>query len=842
MNIIHKLLDSYISPSKNELALINDFRCNRIISSVMVLVGAFGMILDGLIGALDKMPFIALLSGWLFICFFVYIIPSKKNRLIYTSAMISIYIISMQIFDIFFNGYYHHFVFTNLIVISMGIVVHIPTIIFFVIYTYISEIIIIFYTYNDIIYGFINIFTSILAIFVIVFCAIIYEKQGKSSFNELYKSVTELENLELSKQKLYNLMCMVYPTTIVNSIQLYSTETQIFQFFGTVAFINVLYEGNERMLLNIRWLNSIVESVLRETEGVELIKIMGNRIMLVCGMKNEDNHYFEILAASFKIREKILANYSNAVIYCGTATGCIVGGLNLKLSYLFDVWWKTVNAASRMCSRNEITGIVSYFFDDCSKYDKYINCQSKIYTDVKGIGDVECLVIMWDDDKSRLSVNRECNIHDRNSDNKTKFADDITDETLKLNGNIFQQMIFPTFDDEIEKIYVYKMNEQCKIKDSIIMIIFVIALNTIGALNICLSSIHNNEWTLLIICEICIIIASISIVSIIIIYYKLDYENQIIKITKYIIVLIGVIAIAIMSLTNNYTINILLSVCMIIFLLICCLHDSKPIIKCGFGLLYASIIAIIWFSFSDLTLINIRSGVGLFSSGSLIIIISILSEYHNRSRFIALDSSKKACIKSEKCFSIFKHIINTIMPKQISGLHNEIKSPNDLKLLNDLFYQYSIAICVDIVKFTYHCEKCHADEILNIMTRIFSRCQDILCSKETGLIISESIGDALVFIKPNASDREINNIIKLCNELIQSLQIHNPIFWGDNDKVEVRIGVGSGIACSGIIGEDKIKYVFIGDSIDNAELNSYGNDAWSIKLCKQCRDKFQLCY
>jgi class 3 adenylate cyclase len=132
----------------------------------------------------------------------------------------------------------------------------------------------------------------------------------------------------------------------------------------------------------------------------------------------------------------------------------------------------------------------------------------------------------------------------------------------------------------------------------------------------------------------------------------------------------------------------------------------------------------------------------------------------------------------------------------------------------------------DAVGFTVQAEKTPADDLVAALDELFSRFDTL--ADRYGLEKIKTIGDAYMAVAgaPEPRPRHAEAAADMALAIIEALEGAR---WPSGDPILVRIGIASGPAVAGVIGQRKFAYDLWGDTINLASrLQSHGEPGWIL--------------
>ncbi|MES2766898.1 MAG: adenylate/guanylate cyclase domain-containing protein [Bacteroidota bacterium] len=180
-------------------------------------------------------------------------------------------------------------------------------------------------------------------------------------------------------------------------------------------------------------------------------------------------------------------------------------------------------------------------------------------------------------------------------------------------------------------------------------------------------------------------------------------------------------------------------------------------------------------------------------------------------------------------------ILNRVLPRHIV---DRIKSGEE-----NIADKYSSAsvLFADIVGFTPLAEKLGADEVLKLLSGIFSHF-DTLCEKFDVEKI-KTIGDEYMVASgvPVQCEDHLERIARLALAMQEDIKLNLDFTF---DELAIRIGIHTGEVIAGVLGTHKLSYDIWGDTVNTANrMESHGEPDkihCSEKVFKALKDKFDF--
>ena len=185
--------------------------------------------------------------------------------------------------------------------------------------------------------------------------------------------------------------------------------------------------------------------------------------------------------------------------------------------------------------------------------------------------------------------------------------------------------------------------------------------------------------------------------------------------------------------------------------------------------------------------------LGVFNIlGSLFLLGLPMAMY---SHFLALERKKS------------ESLLHNIIPKDLANI---LREGDGVLALDNANVSVMFA---DIVGFTPLASKLSAREVVDLLNNIFSEFDDI-CKKK-GIEKIKTIGDAYMAVAGLPVERSDHAEV-LVDVGFQFLEIIKKYQTENADQLEMRIGIHSGDAVSGVIGKSKFSFDIWGDSVNLA--------------------------
>ena len=161
-----------------------------------------------------------------------------------------------------------------------------------------------------------------------------------------------------------------------------------------------------------------------------------------------------------------------------------------------------------------------------------------------------------------------------------------------------------------------------------------------------------------------------------------------------------------------------------------------------------------------------------------------------------------------------ERLLHNILPKEIADV---LKETDDLIAMDNPEISVLFA---DIVNFTPMAESKSADELVSLLNGMFSRFDD-LCEKH-GAEKIKTIGDSYMVVA-GAPEPRPDHAKVLAKIAVEMLAVAGEYRDHHDEPIQLRIGLHSGPAISGVIGKSKFAFDLWGDTINTAaRMESHG--------------------
>jgi class 3 adenylate cyclase/uncharacterized protein HemY len=181
-----------------------------------------------------------------------------------------------------------------------------------------------------------------------------------------------------------------------------------------------------------------------------------------------------------------------------------------------------------------------------------------------------------------------------------------------------------------------------------------------------------------------------------------------------------------------------------------------------------------------------------------------IQDLEHQQKFMAMELEKKATFK----------ILNRVLPRQIVD-----RVKNGEENIADKFPSASV-LFADIVGFTPLAEKLGADEVLKLLSSIFSHF-DNLCEK-FGVEKIKTVGDSYMAASgiPVECEDHLLKIAKLAIAMQEDIKVNLDF---KIPELSIRIGIHTGEVIAGVLGTQKLSYDIWGDTVNTAaRMESHG--------------------
>jgi class 3 adenylate cyclase len=168
-------------------------------------------------------------------------------------------------------------------------------------------------------------------------------------------------------------------------------------------------------------------------------------------------------------------------------------------------------------------------------------------------------------------------------------------------------------------------------------------------------------------------------------------------------------------------------------------------------------------------------------------------------------------------------LLNILPQEIIERLKSRRESGNEDRLA-ETFGDVTV-LFADAVGFTAQAAKTRADDLVAALDNFFSRCDAL--ADHYGLEKIKTVGDAYMAVAgvPQAREDHAEAAAKMALGILREL---DGVRWPSGDPIVVRVGIASGPAVAGVIGERKFAYDLWGDTVNLASRLESHSDAGRI--------------
>jgi class 3 adenylate cyclase len=179
---------------------------------------------------------------------------------------------------------------------------------------------------------------------------------------------------------------------------------------------------------------------------------------------------------------------------------------------------------------------------------------------------------------------------------------------------------------------------------------------------------------------------------------------------------------------------------------------------------------------------------------------------------------------------ISEKLLHNIMPKQIAEL---LKNSTEPVALENPDISVMMA---DIVNFTSFSDQVSAEKVVSLLNNMFSRFDDVVSEHNVEKI--KTIGDAYMVVAglPEPRTDHAQVLVKMSAKLIEIANEYND---HEGNPIQLRIGIHSGPAVSGVIGKSKFAFDVWGDTINTAARLESNGEPGRIHLSQKTFDQLQ---
>ena len=179
---------------------------------------------------------------------------------------------------------------------------------------------------------------------------------------------------------------------------------------------------------------------------------------------------------------------------------------------------------------------------------------------------------------------------------------------------------------------------------------------------------------------------------------------------------------------------------------------------------------------------------------------------------------------------VSEKLLHNIMPKQIAEL---LKNSTEPVALENPDISVMMA---DIVNFTAFSDQVSAEQVVTLLNNIFSRFDDVVLEHNVEKI--KTIGDAYMVVaglpEPRTDHAQI--LVEMSATLIEIASEYND---HEGNPIQLRIGIHSGPAVSGVIGKSKFAFDVWGDTINTAARLESNGKPGRIHLSQRTFDQLE---
>jgi class 3 adenylate cyclase/CheY-like chemotaxis protein len=186
-------------------------------------------------------------------------------------------------------------------------------------------------------------------------------------------------------------------------------------------------------------------------------------------------------------------------------------------------------------------------------------------------------------------------------------------------------------------------------------------------------------------------------------------------------------------------------------------------------------------------------------------------------RKLSIHISVRNNARTQKEADRYYKILNDVFPRHIISEMEKNQGTNIVESHACISVLFS-----DIVDFTCISSNANISQVVELLGSMFSRFDDICLAHDTYKV--ETIGDAYMIVcghDGKHTNNHAHTLIKVGLEMLRAVREMKTIVNGH--KVDVRIGIHTGAAYSGVIGKSRPRYCFFGDTINVASrMESHG--------------------
>ena len=165
-------------------------------------------------------------------------------------------------------------------------------------------------------------------------------------------------------------------------------------------------------------------------------------------------------------------------------------------------------------------------------------------------------------------------------------------------------------------------------------------------------------------------------------------------------------------------------------------------------------------------------------------------------------------------------LLLNILPQEIIDRLKSRRASNQEGRLAEAFPDVTV-LFADAVEFTIQASKTPADDLVAALDEFFSRCDGL--ADRYGLEKIKTIGDAYMAVAgvPRPRQDHARAAADMALSIVDEL---GDARWPSGDPIQVRVGIASGPAVAGVIGNRKFAYDLWGDTVNLASrLESHGH-------------------
>ncbi|KAJ9534135.1 hypothetical protein QJQ45_002135 [Haematococcus lacustris] len=171
------------------------------------------------------------------------------------------------------------------------------------------------------------------------------------------------------------------------------------------------------------------------------------------------------------------------------------------------------------------------------------------------------------------------------------------------------------------------------------------------------------------------------------------------------------------------------------------------------------------------------------------------------------------------------HLLRSILP---SNVISQLKRGQPLVAQ---FHQEVTILFSDVKGFTVMATEWPTEAIIEMLNAMFTAF-DLLC-EEHGVYKVETIGDAIMIA--SGHDGVHDHALRMLAMARSMLQAVKKVVGHDGQPIEIRIGIHSGPAHSGVVGIARPRYCFFGDTVNTASRMESNGFPMAIHVSEACR-------